>query len=326
MTDYSRLKSDTLMNPRILITSAPMHQIWPNLEKLRAQFPAEYVLPKLPLESGQSNLLSVLPTCDAWIAGTEDINAQVLKTGQQGRLRALVRWGVGMDNVDQQAAAELGVAVDRTPGVFGDEVADLGIGYMLSLARQIVTIDRHVRAGNWLRPPGISLRGKTVGVVGYGSIGQNLVHKLGAFGVRRVVYSQHRGSQLNGPEHTELTFRVWPQGIEELDFLILVCSLTAQNYGLVSAEILKRLPPSAYLINLGRGALVDENALITALSNNTLAGAALDVFQEEPLPQRSPLRSLDNVVLGTHNASNTHEGAIRCSNMAVQRLFGLLQN
>jgi D-3-phosphoglycerate dehydrogenase len=307
----------------ILITSGPMRAMWAELREERLRFPADYALPDVMQNIVEEDLVRLIPEFDGWVAGTESITERVLTAGRAGRLKALVRWGVGTDNVDIAAAERLGIAVDRTEGVFADEVSDLGVGYMLALARQIVIIDRQVRSGEWLRPAGLTVSGKTVGVVGYGSIGRRLVQKLQAFSVNIHIYSRHAVAS-GEVSPRGCVFRAWPDEVEDVDFLILVGSLTEHSRNMIDASVINRLKPSAFIVNLGRGAMIDERALIDALRDRRIAGAALDVFAVEPLPSTSPLRQFEQVILGSHNASNTREGAIRASQMALERLFKLV--
>jgi D-3-phosphoglycerate dehydrogenase / 2-oxoglutarate reductase len=235
------------------------------------------------------------------------------------RLRIVSKWGVGTDGIDKDAAARLGIRVTNTPGVFGEEVADLALGLVLMLARGLHLVDRDVRAGGWLKVEGETLAGKTMGVVGLGSIGRAVARRGAACGMRIVgsdpVEDARREARSQGVEPLELddVFRTSA-------YLVLCAPMTPDNHHLVDARRLALMAPHAKVVNVARGPLVDEEALVTALREGRIAGAALDVFEVEPLPGSSPLRTLDNVVLSSHNGSNTREGVRRTSRLAFDNL------
>lgn len=248
------------------------------------------------------------------IAGDDQLNQDFFDSASQ--LRALVRWGIGIDSVDQNAAAEKGITVRNTPGVFGNEVADQAFAYILNLARGQILVDRDVRAGLWPKFEGTTLSGSTIGIIGFGSIGREIATRATAFGMKSVVFDP--------------LLTICPPGIELVNleqllsnsrFVVLACPLTAATYHLLDSTTLAKMSADAFLINVARGPIVDESALFDALQSGRIAGAALDVYESEPLHPNSPLRSLNNVVLGAHNASNTREGVIRASAAAVDALL-----
>lgn len=270
----------------------------------------------------ESILVEIVPNHDAWIIGDDPATERVLRAGIGGRLRAAVKWGVGLDNVDVEACQAIGLPFDYTPGVFGEEVADLAMGYLLCFAKNICSIDRQIRSFYvWPKPVGMSLDRKMVGVVGLGNIGLALLKRLRVFGLNVIAYDPFvdQESSLQGAK-----LATWPERLEELDFLILTCSLNSSNFEMLNEAALSTLKASCVVINVSRGGLIDESALIYALEAGKIGGAALDVFREEPLPQRSALRDYDNTILGSHNASNTKEGVIRASTLALNKLSALL--
>jgi D-3-phosphoglycerate dehydrogenase len=248
------------------------------------------------------------------IAGDDELSREFFEGAP--RLRALIRWGIGMDSVDHDAAARHGVAVRNTPGVFGAEVADSAFGYILNLARGQIEVDAGVRRGEWPKREGITLAGSRLGIVGMGSIGREVAVRAHGFGMEVVGFD---------PVVTSA-----PQGVTLVDlktllstsrFIVLACPLIPDTFHLIDADRLAYVRPDAFLINVARGPVVAEQDLINALSERRIAGAALDVFEIEPLPMASELRALPNVVLGAHNASNTREGVARASEAAVNFLL-----
>ncbi|PZV28072.1 MAG: phosphoglycerate dehydrogenase [Snowella sp.] len=266
-------------------------------------------------------LKELLPQFDGWIIGDDPANAEVFKAGHQGKLKAAVKWGVGVDNVDFKAAKELGIPITNTPRMFGGEVADVAVGYVIGLARQTFQIDREVRKGHWIKPSGISLAGKTVALVGFGDIGRNTAKRLLAFDLKVIAYDPYFQAQ---DDLNQVQSSVWPNRLEEADFVVLTCALTPDNYHLLNADIFAKVKPAVKIVNVARGPLIDELALIDALSSGKVHSAALDVFEIEPLPLDSPLRSFEQCIFGSHNGSNTVDAVHRASHQAIQLLFSFL--
>ena len=308
------------MSGRILVSCIHLQRCF---EEYRADFDQrgyDVELPRVDQQLEESWLVENIARFDGVIAGDDPFPRQVLEAGAAGRLRVLVKWGIGVDAIDREAAEELGLDFAHTPGVFGDEVADVAMGYVVMLARRLHEIDRSVREGGWLKPVGTSLRGKTLGVVGLGSIGRAIAQRGLAFGMEVIgcdaVAVPSEGSmwvQLNQGEV-----------LRGAHFLVLACDLTPENHHLLDEETLALLPEGAFVINVARGPLIDEEALLMGLRGGRIAGAALDVFEVEPLAMDSILRECDNCIFGSHNGSNTREAVDRVNRISVDKLFELL--
>ncbi len=248
------------------------------------------------------------------IAGDDELDRSFFAGA--GNLKTVIRWGIGMDSVDHEAARQHGVTVRNTPGVFGQEVADSAFGYILNLARGYLAVDSAVRSGEWPKWEGFTLAGNRLGVVGFGAIGREIAKRGKGFDMDVVAYDPFVEKAPSGVGIVDLETLM-----RTSRFIVLACPLTPDTAHLINAETLGWVRPDAYLVNVARGPVVDETALIDALATHRLAGAALDVFEVEPLPLDSPLRSLPNVVLGAHNGSNTREGVARASAAAVDFLI-----
>jgi len=228
-------------------------------------------------------------------------------------LKFLIKWGVGTDAIDFGSANRHGVVVKNTPGAFSDEVADLALAYILALARAIMQVDHAVRQGKWKKLTGVSLRGKTLGIVGFGGIGRAIARRALSFGMT-IVFAD--------PFVTRSPFRgSAPRPLNQVfglsDFLVLACPSTPDTVGIVNSASIQLMKNTSYIVNVARGDLVVEADLVAAIQSGHLAGAALDVYESEPLPMDSKLRSLNTVILGAHNGSNTTEGLLRASILAV---------
>ena len=252
---------------------------------------------------------------DALIIGDDDASADFFaRCGK--RLGLVVKWGVGTDAIDFDAASERGVLVRNTPGMFGPEVADLAMGFVLALARNITRVHNGVVGGDWPQPQGVTLAGKTIAIVGMGDIGSNLAQRCLAFGMDVLFHDPHVAhinGTLRGVGITE--------AFEGGDFVALTCPSTAETRGIASRPMLSRMKKGAFLVNVARGDLVNEAHLAEALRAGSLGGAALDVFEQEPLEGKSPLRTIDSVIFGAHNGSNTSEALMRASEKAVGLLL-----
>jgi lactate dehydrogenase-like 2-hydroxyacid dehydrogenase len=245
-------------------------------------------------------------------------NYSVTRSIMEGlpNLGVIVSMGVGYDLIDINAARELGISVANTPNVLNDAVAELCVCLMLSVFRQIPLADQFVRSGQWKSeafPLGATLKGKHVGIVGLGRIGKEIAARLNPFGV---TISYHGRSNQNNNLHFE------PNLIElayKCDVLVVIAPGSASTHHIINAPVLEALGKSGFLINIARGSLVDQDALIYALQNDVIAGAALDVFNNEPNIDERFLK-LTNVILTPHIGSATNETRLAMARLAMDNL------
>ncbi len=307
---------------KVLITCPPLLRSIDSFKPLFDEHHIELLLPDVVQSLSEQELISLVPGADGWIIGDDPVSEKVLAAGMKGKLKAAVRWGVGVDNVDFKAAAALGIPISNTPGMFGNEVADIGICYLTGLARQTFYIDREVRKGNWVKPQGISLTGKSVALIGLGHIGLATAKRLQGFDMQVMGYDP--SAKLSPQQAGVNEILPFPEKIEDADFILITCSLTTSSMHMICESVINKMKDGVYIINISRGKIVDENALIAALRSGKVRAAALDVFEDEPLPIHSALRSFEQCIFGTHNGSNTREAVQRCSLKAIDLLFGYL--
>src|SRR3989440_12214552 len=277
------------MTWRVLI-SAPY--LLPALDEFRSRLEDEGVeIIRVPVRErlSEAELLPLVGTIDGVICGDDQFTERVLRAAT--RLKAISKWGTGIDSIDTRAAAKLGIRVYNTPDAFTDPVADTTLGYILCFARQIPWMNQDVRRGLWAKPAAVSLRECTLGVVGVGNIGQAVVRRARAFGMR-VLGTDLAPVPKSFIEETGLRLLPLRALLEEADFVSLHCDLNPTSFHLIGRAELAVMRPSAYLINTSRGPVIDEPAMVEALRARSLAGVALDVFEVEPLPSDSPLRTL----------------------------------
>jgi hydroxypyruvate reductase len=272
-------------------------------------------------ETDPAAFAAVAPTIRAIAASGESKVGDALMA-QLPALEIVSVMGVGYDGIDVAAAKARGVVVTHTPGVLNDDVADLAIALMLGWARQIARADRFVRAGAWPQGPlplGRKVSGARLGIVGMGRIGQAIAHRAAAFGMR-VAYTARSAK-------TALPQRYVPSVAAlaaESDYLVVITPGGAATRKLIDAEVLRALGPEGCLVNVARGSVVDEAALIAALQTGTIAGAALDVFEDEPnVPEA--LRAMDNVLLVPHIGSATAQTRRAMADLAFGNLDAKLQ-
>jgi D-3-phosphoglycerate dehydrogenase / 2-oxoglutarate reductase len=302
----------------VLITCPHLQKTIDLYQEELSQKGIELEVPSLVQQLSEAQLLEIIDRFDGVIAGDDPFTAKVLEQGK--RLKIVAKWGIGVDAIDLEAAKRLGIPVVNTPGAFPDEVADVALGYIILLARHLHRMHQSVLNGGWQQIPGTTLRGKTLGVIGVGSIGQAVVQRGMAVGMTPIGYDV---LPIREDFQTETSIR--PVSLEELlqtaDFIVLCCNLTADNHHLLSHPQFDIIKPGAKLVNVARGPLIDEAALAIALESGKVAGAALDVFEVEPLPMDSPLRQFEQCIFGTHNSSHTREAVLRVNQLAIHNLL-----
>jgi D-3-phosphoglycerate dehydrogenase / 2-oxoglutarate reductase len=251
----------------------------------------------------EADILAYAGQFDGAVCGDDRYTARVLEACAP-RLKVISKWGTGIDSIDQQAAARLGIRVGNTPNAFTLPVADTVLGYMLAFVRRQPWMDRAVKAGIWEKLPGRTLGECTLGVVGVGNVGKAVLRRARVFGTTLL------GADIapvapdfvveNGVRMVSL-----PELLAQSDVVSLNCDLNPTSYHLMNADTFALMKPTAVLINTARGPVVEEPALIAALETGRIAGAALDVYEQEPLPLTSPLLRMDNVMLAAHNANSS---------------------
>lgn len=306
------------MSLRVLVTCRQMQDVMDEFIDRFVEHDIEVVEPEVVQQPSEEELIEIIGGFDGMIAGDDPLTARVLE--HAARLRIISKWGVGTDGIDKVAAADRGIRVTNTPNVFGEEVADVALGFILMLARDLHGIDASVKSGGWKKVRGESVSGKTMGVVGFGSIGQAVGRRGLGFGMTVVATDVSESARAAASE-LGVAFEPLDAVLELADYLVLCCPLTPETRHLIRAETLAKTRPGVTLVNVSRGPLVDEPALVNALRSGHVAAIGLDVFEEEPLAADSPLRDAERCVFGSHNGSNTLEGVRRASALAVANLL-----
>jgi len=268
----------------------------------------------------EAEMVELIRDAGGAILGLDEVTAKVIEAGRQ--LKVLSRYGVGVDRVDLKAATAAGVVVTNTPGTNHIAVAELTLGLILSLARRIPEHDRIVKGGSWNRVRGTELAGKTVGIVGLGWISREVIRRAFAFDMRIVVQTAYPDKEL--ADHYGVEYLPLERLVREADFISLHCAFTPERADLIGEKELRAMKPTSYLINTARGELVDEEALLVALQEGWIAGAAMDAFKEEPTTG-SPLVKLNNFIATPHIGATTLESVIRMGVLAVENALQVLR-
>lgn len=289
------------MSPTVLMSAPYMLPTLSRFKPVFDHYGLELIVADVHERLSEAEILAYAGQFDGAICGDDRYTEQVQQACLP-RLRVISKWGTGIDSIDSAAAERLGIKVCRTPNAFTLPVADSVMGYMLVFARRLPWMDAAMKQGIWEKLPGRSLSECTLGVVGVGNVGKAVLRRARAFGMRLL------GNDIvpiapdfvleNDVEMTSLRSL-----LERSDFVSINCDLNPTSRHLMNTETLGWMRPDAVLINTARGPIVDETALIAVLQNGKIAGAALDVFEVEPLPLDSPLLGMDNVMLAAHNSN-----------------------
>jgi D-3-phosphoglycerate dehydrogenase len=311
-----------LIDCRLLVTPTSYGKNDPRLKtQLEAQVGEVIYNPTgKPLSSAE--VAKLLPGIDGYIAGLDGIDAQALQAAD--RLKVIARYGVGVDSVDLEAARAKGIVVTNTPGANSVSVAELALGLMLALARQIPEAVEAVHQGKWPRFSGLSLEGKTIGILGLGAIGKQLAHRLAGFDCRLIAHDPFADPAFAQANKVELT--TLDKVIEEADFISLHLPLLPETRGLVNDVFLNKMKKGSFLVNTSRGEIVDEEALLRALQRGHLKGTGLDAFTIEPPNPKNPLLALPQVIATPHLGAQTDGATSNMGWLAMRDCLAVLQN
>ena len=302
---------------KVLVTCPPMLGMLNYFLDYANSKNIELIPAKVTQTLTEQELIELLPNYDGWIIGDDPASRKVFESGKNGRLKAAVKWGIGVDNVDFNACKEFNIPIINTPFMFGSEVADVALAYVIGLARHLHYIHLENKINKlWVKPSGISLSSKNIAVIGLGDIGRQLVKRLLACEMNVTAYDPFVATL----EIPKINREIWPNNIDKMDFIVFTCSLNDDNRHMLNSKVLNLCKDGIFVINVARGPLIDEKALIDALKVGKVNAVALDVFEEEPLQDNSYLRENPFNILGSHNGSNTKDAVIRASISALDNI------
>jgi D-3-phosphoglycerate dehydrogenase len=261
------------------------------------------IIPVVEERLGEDQLLKFAGKFDGIICGDDRFSRRVIEACVP-RLKVISKWGTGVDSIDKDACRDLGVSLGNTPNAFTDPVADSVLGYILAFARGQLWMDQAMKKGTWEKIPGKSLNECTLGVIGVGNIGKAVVKRAHSFGMA-ILGNDIQEISPDFRKQFDLKMVSFYELLKDSDFVSVNCTLNTTSQALINREAFLKMGPESVLINTARGPIVDEKALIDALQAKKIAGAALDVYEFEPLPLESPLRHFGNVLLAPHNSNSS---------------------
>jgi D-3-phosphoglycerate dehydrogenase len=306
---------------RLLVTPTSYGKNDPRLKTDLQALVAEVIYNPTGKPLSSSEVARLLPGVDGYIAGLDTIDRTALLGAD--RLKVIARYGVGVDSVDLEAAREKNIVVTNTPGANAVSVAELALGLMLAMTRQIPEAVAATRQGQYPRLSGVSLEGKTVGIIGLGAIGKQLTRRLAGFDCRILAYEPY--PDLDFVQKNQVELVSFDELLSSADIVSLHLPLTPETRSMVNAGSLAKMKPGAYLVNTARGELVDEHALLEALKSGHLRGAALDALSQEPPNPNSPLLALPQVLATPHMGAQTDGATNAMGWMALNDCLAVLR-
>ena len=310
------------MKWKVLVSAPYMQTVIDRFRNVFDDYDIELVIPPINERLGEEELLAWVGEVDGAICGDDRFTEKALRSAS--KLKVISKWGTGIDSIDLETCRELGIAVRNTPDAFSEPVADSVIGYILCFARNLPWMDRKIREGAWHKIPGRALRECTLGVIGVGNVGKAIVRRAVGFGMK-VKGNDLLEMPADFVADTNIEMVSKEDLLRQADFVSLNCDLNPTSHHLMNDKTFELMRPPSVIINTARGPVIDESALIKALQNKQIAGAALDVFEVEPLPMDSPLRQMDNVLLAPHNANSSPEAWERVHHNTIKNLLEELQ-
>ena len=281
------------MKYKILVTAPYLQLVIEDYRYIFDEHQIEIIMPSVKERISDEELLKYIKDVDGILCGNDRITERVLAEAK--KLKVISKWGTGIDAIDKDAALKRGIPVKNTLNAFTDPVADTVLGLMLCFARNTIDLNEKMKQGIWSKQLGHALNEFTIGVIGIGNIGKAVIKRAKVFGMKVLANDI---KEIPGYDLVSLE-----RLLKESDFVSINCDLNPTSRYLINKERLALMKPTAYLINAARGPIVKEVDLIEALKNKGIAGAGLDVFEDEPLSNDNPLKKMSNVILSPHNAN-----------------------
>jgi len=303
---------------KVLISAPYLQREIKNYKDIFERNGIDLVLPKTRERLSEEELMGIISQIDGTICGDDAFTKRVLDKAKN--LKVIVKWGVGIDSIDSEYARKLGISVFNTPGAFSDPVADTVMAFILCFARKTIELDKNIKNGVWKKDNCYALSEQTIGIVGLGNIGMALAKRANSFGM---MVLGNDIKEISEDILARYNIKLVDKNIlfSRADYVSLNCDLNESSYRLISLDEIKKMKKTAVIINTARGPIINEKDLITAMERKMIRGIALDVFEEEPLPQSSPLRKFNNVLVSPHNANSSPYFAKKVHENSISQLL-----
>jgi len=306
---------------RVLVTANSYGKFNPELKTELERQVKEVIYNKTGKPLSSQQVADFLPGIDGYIAGLDEIDKQALNAADT--LKVIARYGVGIDKVDLDAASDRGIVVTNTPGANSASVAELALGMILTLARQVPFAVKALQKGEWPRLPGWTLEDKIIGIIGLGAIGKHLAQRLATFNCHLIAHDPYADKTF--AEKYNITLVDLPSLIANSDIISLHVPVLDETRGMVNEKFISGMKKGSILINTSRGELVDEKALIEGLQSGHLRGAGLDAFNKEPPDTDNPLLSMSQVICTPHLGAQTDGATNNMGKIALDECLRVLQ-
>ena len=309
------------MTRKVLISAPYLIPAIERFQPLFKEHDIEIIVPQVNERLAEEELLEYIGDIDGAICGDDRFTAKVLRAAP--KLKVISKWGTGIDSIDQKACQDAGIRVCNTPNAFSEPVADSVLGYMLCFSRNLVQMDSNMKSGEWKKIPGKALGECTLGVIGVGNVGKAVVRRAKIFGMTIFGHDIVEMPK-NFLVETDIQMVTREKLLRESDFVSLNCDLNPSSYHMLNYKMFCMMKTSAIVINTARGPIIKEDDLTKALDEKRIGGAALDVFEVEPLPSDSPFKEMQNVMLAPHNANSSPEAWEAVHRSTIQNLIDAL--
>lgn len=293
------------MTWKVMLSAPYLQTVVDRFEDVFKSHDIQLLIPPVNERLEEDALIEWLEEADGAICGDDRFSEKVLRAAP--KLKVISKWGTGIDSIDLETCSELGIVVRNTPNAFSEPVADSVFGYILCFARNLPWMDNNMRQGQWQKILGHSLRECVLGIIGVGDVGKAVARRSVGFGMG-LLGNDPKEMPSDFLRETGIKMVSKDELLAKSDYVSLNCDLNPSSHHLMNDEMFALMKADAVIINTSRGPAIEEPALVRALEDGQIRGAALDVFEDEPLPPDSPLLRMDNVMLAPHNA-NTSPGA-----------------
>ena len=310
----------TSYNYKVLVTAPPILPKLNNYRKLFEEKSIELITPDNIIESLSSkDLIPIISDIDGILCGDDEIDEKVILAAK--KLKVISKWGTGIDSIDSDFAMKKGIKVCRVKDIFSEPVTDSVLAYILIFCRKIFEKDSIVRDNKWEKVESFTLKEKTIGIIGLGHIGYTLAKKTSYLGMKVYGYDT---KNLSNEYHENIKIVDLDTLLQESDFISLHCDLNESSYHLISYDQFYKMKKDCIIINTSRGQVIHQEALELALRKKIISGAALDVFEDEPLEKNSSLRDFKNVFLSPHNSNGSVDTFNKVDRASIQNIFNAL--
>lgn len=308
---------------KILISAPYFQPVWQEYRDFFDKNNLEVVVPKVEERLNEGALLEIISDIDGVICGDDAFTEKVLEAAK--KLKVISKWGTGIDSINLETCKRLRILVKNTPNAFTQPVADSVLAYILVFARNIPFMTEAMRQGVWKKIPGVALNERTLGIIGLGNIGKAVAKRAAAFGMK-IIGNDIKEVDDGFIKETGVVLAEKEELYRTADFISLNCDLNPSSRHLINKSALSKMKNTAFIINTARGGIIKEDDLLSALKHGQIAGAGLDVFENEPLPKDCPLLKMNNVLLAPHNSNSSPKAWQNVHKNTINNLLEGLKN